>query len=162
MNASAFPARRLAKAAEMLSTVGAEQATPAAQTNAKRTRPTLAAFNAMQAERDEARKQVGEVIAAASAGNNIRIATKVGLDNLYTRILDIEGGIRALRVLSDYQIEHASESREEMSHVEHAQDWILRHLVDEVAHAGETVDEARLGRPTTDRGPVVAAEGGAA
>lgn len=130
---------------------------------AKRTRPTLAAFNAMQAERDAARESLGNLIAEATE-NTRRVATmREGLQNVWHRIVDMEGGICALRLLTSHQMQNASAGDELTQRVEHAQDWVLRHLVEEVAQASETADDAKLCRPTTNRGPLPGAvKGGAA
>ncbi|RVT97666.1 hypothetical protein EOD42_07565 [Rhodovarius crocodyli] len=135
----------------------------------KRTRPTLAAFNAMQAERDAMQAQRDEAVNVyrdfEAFGRRMAAeheAMRKGLSNVSTRIMDCEGGIRALRILADYQTEHAGEDRLEMGRVEHAQDWITRRLVVEIAHAGETAEDALLGRPTTNEGPVLRVKGGAA
>jgi hypothetical protein len=127
----------------------------------KRTRPSQTAFNAVRAERDAANDALKALTARIAEHAAARLALKSGLDNLYSRLTDLEGGIQGLRVLAAYQCEHASEDRQEMAHVEHAQDWILRHLLAEVADAAETADDAKLGKSTTDRGPVPTVKGGA-
>lgn len=131
--------------------------------NTKRTRPTLTAFNAMQAERDAACEAVKVLNSLRAEQEGVNNVLKDGLDNIDGRLMDIECAVRALDYLSQHRQEAQSLSALEHQRIGSAERWVIGHLMEEIRWASETAEETGMGRRTTPRGrPVAALQGGAA